>query len=220
VYTDEYTLSSDRWPYDSVMVEPRQLLRRDERRAQILETAAAAFSRQGYAATSVEEVAQEAGITKLIVYRHFESKSELYSAILDQVGVRLAEEWTALPEPDQARGAALQTLLTVARELPDGFRLLFVHAAREQEFASFATEVRALQIGLADHILGGLIEEGPFRQWVLKMTIDYLIAAVLEWIEVGDPDDDAWWVGKADIGLRAAVTAWVLPATDWLPTRG
>jgi AcrR family transcriptional regulator len=201
-------------------VEPRQLLRRDERRAQILETAAAAFSREGYAATSVEEVAQEAGITKLIVYRHFESKSELYTAILDQVGVRLAEEWSALPDPEHARGAALQTLLTVARELPDGFRMLFVHAAREQEFANFATEVRALQIDLADHILGGLIPEGPFRQWVVKMTIDYLVAAVLEWIDVGDPDDDPWWVEKANVGLRAAVMAWVLPDSDWIPTRG
>jgi AcrR family transcriptional regulator len=198
---------------------PRQLLPRDERRAQILRTAAAAFSRQGYAATSVEEVAQEAGITKLIVYRHFESKCELYTAILEQVGSRLAEEWASLPDDDRVRGSALQTLLTVARELPDGFRLLFVHAAREQEFAAVANDVRALQIGLADQLIGPLVDDGPFRSWVVTMTIDYLVAAVLEWIDVGDPADDAWWTEKANVGLRAAVTAWVMPDTDWLPRR-
>src|SRR6478735_5329227 len=116
VYTWKYTPSSHTGSYPGGVMastSPRQLLSRDQRKAQILLTAAAAFSRQGYAATSVEEVAQEAGITKLIVYRHFESKAELYTAILDQVGVRLAEEWNALPDPEHARGAALQTLLTV-----------------------------------------------------------------------------------------------------------
>jgi len=53
----------------------------------------------------------------------------------------------------------------------------------------------------------------------VKMTIDYLIAAVLEWIDLGDLDDDPWWVEQANVGLRAAVTAWVLPGADWLPTR-
>jgi AcrR family transcriptional regulator len=188
---------------------PRQLLPRDERRAQILRTAAAAFSREGYAATSVEDVAQEAGITKLIVYRHFESKSELYAAILEQVTDRLVDEWRAVTDDEHARGAAVPTLLTVARELPDGFRLLFVHARREQEFAEYADRIRLLQLSLADHLLRELLPEGPFREWVVKMTIDYLVSAVLEWIDVGDPADDDWWVEQASAGLRAAIVEWV-----------
>jgi AcrR family transcriptional regulator len=188
---------------------PRQLLPRDERRAQILRTAAAAFSREGYAATSVEDVAQEAGITKLIVYRHFESKSELYAAILEQVTDRLVGEWRAITDDEHAAGAAVPTLLTVARELPDGFRLLFVHARREQEFAEYADRIRLLQLTLADHLLRELLPEGPFREWVVKMTIDYLVSAVLEWIDVGDPADDEWWVEQASAGLRAAIVEWV-----------
>ena len=51
-----------------------------------------AFARGGYAATSMEDVAAEAGITRLIVYRHFESKEALYRAVLTAVTERLRDE--------------------------------------------------------------------------------------------------------------------------------
>ncbi len=142
----------------------RKLLARGERRAQILATAASAFSRQGYVATSVDDVARAAGITKLIVYRHFESKAELYRAILEDVSARLAEEWEASTDEEHQQGGAVATLLTVAREQPDGFSLLFVHASREAEFAGFADDFRALQEAVADRMLGDLISAGPFRR--------------------------------------------------------
>jgi len=193
-------------------------MRRDERRAQILGAAAAAFSREGFAATSMDEVADEAGITKLIVYRHFDSKEELYRAILDQVGGRLAEEWKSASIDGDGGGLAAHTLLTVARDLPDGFRLLFVHASREQEFATYADEVRAVQLALADEQLGDLLEPGPIHDWVVKMSIDYLVSAVLEWIDIGPPSLDEQWERRMNLGLRAMVTAWVIGDDDsWLP---
>ena len=71
---------------------------RSQRRAQILRAAAQAFSHDGFVATSVDEVAKQAGITKLIVYRHFDSKADLYRSILDEVTGRLVEEWVAAIE--------------------------------------------------------------------------------------------------------------------------
>ena len=68
---------------------------RAERQAAILQGAAAAFARSGYAATSMEEIAAASGITKLIVYRHFDSKEALYRAVLQRVFDRLAEEFLA-----------------------------------------------------------------------------------------------------------------------------
>jgi len=52
----------------------RQLLSRADRQAQLLRAAATAFARAGFAATSMDDVAAEAGVTKLIVYRNFDSK--------------------------------------------------------------------------------------------------------------------------------------------------
>ena len=68
-------------------------LPRAERQESILHGAAAAFARTGYAATSMEDIAAASGITKLIVYRHFDSKEELYRAVLQRVFDRLAEEF-------------------------------------------------------------------------------------------------------------------------------
>jgi AcrR family transcriptional regulator len=186
---------------------PRQLLRRDQRRAQILRAAAQAFSRDGYVATSVEEVAKQAGITKLIVYRHFDSKAALYRAILDEVATRLGEEWLLNTDEARPQGSAVRTLLTVARELPDGFRLLFVHAAREQEFMAYADGFRQIQEELADRVLVGLITEEPLRTWTSRMMVRTVVAAVLEWVEVGDPDGDDAFVEKATTGVRALVNA-------------
>jgi AcrR family transcriptional regulator len=186
---------------------PRQLLRRDQRRAQILRAAAQAFSRDGYVATSVEEVAKQAGITKLIVYRHFDSKSALYRAILDEVATRLGEEWLLNTDDAHPHGSAVRTLLTVARELPDGFRLLFVHAAREQEFMAYADGFRQIQEELADRVLVGLMTEEPMRTWTSRMMVRTVVAAVLEWLEVGNPAQDEAFVERATTGVRALVHA-------------
>src|ERR671915_2372963 len=74
-----------------------QRMRRPERREQILRAAARAFGRAGFAATSLDDVAQEAGVTRAILYRHFESKADLYRAVLDQARQRLSR---AVPGPE------------------------------------------------------------------------------------------------------------------------
>ena len=61
------------------------------RRAAILQAASRVFAHSGYAATSMEEVAAAAGVTKLIVYRHFEAKETLYRAVLERVFDRQVE---------------------------------------------------------------------------------------------------------------------------------
>jgi AcrR family transcriptional regulator len=43
----------------------------------------------------MDDVAAEAGVTKLIVYRHFDSKEELYRSVLDGVNARIADEFGA-----------------------------------------------------------------------------------------------------------------------------
>ena len=73
----------------------RRLLRPTERQAQILRAASRAFARGGFAATSMDDVAAEAGITRLIVYRHFASKEVLYRAVLTAVADRLRDEFLA-----------------------------------------------------------------------------------------------------------------------------
>src|SRR5688500_17290522 len=124
------------------MAEARQLLDREARRESIMRAAAEAFGAKGYAATSMEDVAAACGITKLIVYRHFDSKEALYDAVLERVSDRLAEELIEGVRSGRPGVTAARALLVVAREDPDGFSLLWRHAVRELQFAGHAEEVR------------------------------------------------------------------------------
>src|ERR1700738_793128 len=56
----------------------------DERRLQILRIAMRLFSQRGFRGTTTKEIAVPAGVSEAMVFRHFATKKELYSAILDQ----------------------------------------------------------------------------------------------------------------------------------------
>jgi AcrR family transcriptional regulator len=55
----------------------------EERRLQILRKAVSLFSQRGFVGTTTKEIAQAAGVSEAMVFRHFATKQELYSAILD-----------------------------------------------------------------------------------------------------------------------------------------
>jgi AcrR family transcriptional regulator len=96
---------------------PVRRLRRAERRDQLLAAATQAFARAGFAATSLDDVAAAAGISRAILYRHFESKTDLYRAVLDRAVARLA---AAVGTRDYTY-ASIDALLGAAAEDPDGF---------------------------------------------------------------------------------------------------
>lgn len=55
----------------------------EDRRRQILQVAMSLFSRRGFRGTTTKEIAQAAGVSEAMVFRHFANKQELYSAIID-----------------------------------------------------------------------------------------------------------------------------------------
>jgi AcrR family transcriptional regulator len=55
----------------------------EERRSQILAVAVSLFSERGFRGTTTKEIAQAAGVSEAMVFRHFATKKELYAAILD-----------------------------------------------------------------------------------------------------------------------------------------
>jgi AcrR family transcriptional regulator len=189
----------------------RQLLSRPERRAAILKAAATAFAHKGFSATSMDDVAAEAGITKLIVYRHFESKEDLYEAVLERVSTRLAEEIvTGLARDPRGRGVGVRTLLTVGREDPDGFVLLWRHAAREPQFADHAERFRAQAVGLSRTLLARVDVAGDrkVRAWQAELVVSFLVDAVLHWLEEGTAKRDDEMVELTTKALVALVGSW------------
>jgi AcrR family transcriptional regulator len=178
-------------------------LPRAERQAAILHAAASAFARGGYARTSMEDIAAECGITKLIVYRHFDSKEELYRAVLQRVFDRLAEEFLTAYSLGTT-GVGARSLLTVAREDPAGFQLLWRHAAREPDFADYARELRDHAVDASRAVLAGRVDPS-LHEWAAQTLFGYLLEATLNWLDFGSPQRDAEFVAMTTEGARAAV---------------
>ncbi len=194
------------------MATPTKPLSRLERQAAILRAAAEAFARSGYAETSMEDIAAEAGITKLIVYRHFDSKEDLYRAVLQQVFDRLAEEFIAgVAAGPQDPGVGARSMLAAAREAPAGFRLLWRHAAREARFAAYAAELRDHAVDASRMLLGGLVAP-PLREWAAHAVVGFLVEATLEWLDHGDPSRDPEFVRLTTDATVAMVAAWIAAA--------
>lgn len=200
--------------------EPRQLLSREERRESILAAAARAFARAGYAATSMDDVAAEAEITKLIVYRHFDSKEDLYRAVLDAITTELRQEF--LREMNRGEfGFPTRSMLTVARRQPDAVRLLWVHAMREPDFVDYALEQRQDAVRVADELIGDQLGDPVMKSWAAQTIVSYLVAGVLAWLEHGDSARDDEFVTQATNGLIGMFSAWLVgPPEPPLPRPG
>ena len=76
-----------------------------DRRAALLECACGVFARGSYRGTTTKEIACEAGISEPILYRHFESKRDLYLACLEEAWGRVQGLWekAIAAEPDPSR---------------------------------------------------------------------------------------------------------------------
>jgi AcrR family transcriptional regulator len=105
-----------------------------ERRLEILRSAAAAFTRNGFTGTTMEEIAQQAQMAKGNLYYYFPSKQELLFFCQDYSLTRLNEQATTIVKSKQPADAKLRALIavhvhTVLEELPGStahtdFRLL------------------------------------------------------------------------------------------------
>lgn len=88
----------------------------EEIERRILETATKLFSEQGYAATSVKQVATACKAGKDTIYRRFPSKEALFKSVVEHAGERAL---AALAKAVPAKGDAVARLRTVARWLLD-----------------------------------------------------------------------------------------------------
>ena len=159
--------------------------RREQTTARILDGAAAAFAKGGFAGTSMEEIAAAAGVSKLLLYRDFAGKRELYQGVLERTLKRIHEQ-----VPLAASNESLRTLIAVARADPDGFVLTFRHAAREPEFAGYVTELLERWMRASEKLLRPIEPDPAMRRWAAEMTMQITLQSIITWLEYGDPERD------------------------------
>jgi AcrR family transcriptional regulator len=101
----------------------------EARRAQLLSVAREVFAEDGYPGAAMEKIAQRAGVTKPVLYQHFEGKKELYLALLDSDMSRLLAQVSGAIEsahdnPSRIR-KGLAAYFNYIEANVDSFRLLF-----------------------------------------------------------------------------------------------
>ena len=166
---------------------PASRLPAARRRRQLLDVSLELFAARGYHTTSMNDIAEAAGVTKPVLYQHFRSKRELYLELLEDVGGRLRDvigkATSEAPNPREQVQAGFLAYFTFVSDQRTAFQLLFGGGSRRDvEFADAVRDGRAVdrrehrsadrrgrprpdQRRLLAHGIVGLAE-GTSRHWV------------------------------------------------------
>ncbi len=181
------------------------------RREQILDVALVVFARSGFHGSSMNDVAEAAGVTKPVLYQHFDSKRDLYSALLDEVGARLLNS-ISKAAADATDGKSRTELgyrayFRWVAEDHDSFRLLFGTGSRRDDEFTLAVREITEQAALAVAPLIDVDIDEDHRQTLAHALVGLAEGASRRLVELGDdfdPDIIAAEVSSlAWAGLRA-----------------
>ena len=167
-----------------------------ERREQLLDVGRSLFAEKGFEATSTEEIAARAGVSKPIVYEHFGGKEGLYAVVIDREMQRLLDIFTGAltaGEPRALLEQAALALLTYIEDDSDGFRIL----VRDSPVASTSGTFSSLLNDIASQVEYILAREFRARGYDPKLAGLYSQALVgmvaltgQWWLEARKPKRD------------------------------
>jgi AcrR family transcriptional regulator len=133
-----------------------------ERRQQLLDVAVATFAKRGYRNTSMNDVAEAAGVTKPVLYQHFGSKHELFLELLRELGGRLRAELARSAEiagsPRRQVELGMRAYFRWVADHQGGFSLLFSGESRNDP--DFTHEVARVENEIADSVASLIVVEG------------------------------------------------------------
>jgi AcrR family transcriptional regulator len=177
------------------------------RREQLLQVGRSLFAERGFEATSVEEIAAKAGVSKPVVYEHFGGKEGLYAVIVDREMQKLlgmVEGALTEDHPRRLLEQAALALLTYIEQDTDGFRIL----VRDSPVATSAGTFASLIVDIAgqvEHLLAGEFKARGFDAKFAPMYSQMLVGMVALtgqwWVDVRKPK-------KTDVAAHLVNLAW------------
>lgn len=103
-------------------------LKAAQRREQLIEVATRLFAKSGYEATTTAAIAEAAGVTEPILYRHFKSKQELFVAIVREMSAQTMRQWEShiqdITDPAEKLRAISVAMPEHMRRLADAYHVL------------------------------------------------------------------------------------------------
>lgn len=153
----------------------------DQRRQQLFEVARERFAHQGFHETSMDEIAEAAGVTKPVLYQHFPSKRALYVELLEETGRQLL---STLAEATAQAG-------TLRERVELGFRAYFRFAVGNRSAFLF--------------LLGTSLRSDPEFARIVEEILDAAAETIATLIEIPAPDDQRQMLANALVGLAESV---------------
>jgi AcrR family transcriptional regulator len=169
----------------------------DQRRERLLAAAATEFGANGYRDASLRRIAAAAEITTPVIYDHFQSKAELYSALAWQLADDLLAHWVRAvsDSPEDALRAAIDAIFGWAETNPSGWRILFADAPSDPAVASTLTAIldracKAVAAAISARAAGdsfGALDSMRASEAFARMTMSAVNGLV------------AWWWHNPDV---------------------
>jgi AcrR family transcriptional regulator len=158
----------------------------DERRQQLLAVSCDLFARTGYHDTSMDDIAEAAGVTKPVLYQHFPSKRALYVELLEETGRQLL---STLADAT-ARAGSLRERVEL------GFRAYFRFAVGNRSAFLF--------------LLGTSLRSDPEFARIVEEILDAAAETIATLIEIPAPDAQRQMLANAIVGMAESVGLRVL----------
>ncbi|WP_174555099.1 TetR/AcrR family transcriptional regulator [Actinomadura hibisca] len=186
---------------------------REQTRRALLREGRRLFAERGYGAVGLAEVVRAAGVTKGALYHHFESKAELFAAVLgevqQQVGERVAAAADARDDPWDQLTAGCQEFLVAATD-PDIQQIMLIDGPAVLGWSQW----RAMDEGASARHLGealsSLIEAGVVPPQPVAPLVHLLSGAMNEaalWLASSSGPEDLADTGAALGRLLGALRA-------------
>jgi len=185
-----------------------QRLSASARRAQLIDVGRVVFAKRGYVATSVEEIAERAKVSKPIVYEHFGGKEGLYAVVVDRemdYVVRRISEAISTGTPRERVEQAALAFLTYVKDHPDGFAVL----THDTPIASGKSGMSSLLNDVAERVSDVFVASFKSAGYDAKAAPIYAHALIGMVTFVGQ-----WWTevrkpGVEEVANHIAALAWM-----------
>jgi AcrR family transcriptional regulator len=177
------------------------------RREQLLQVGRSLFAERGFEATSVEEIASKAGVSKPVVYEHFGGKEGLYAVIVDREMQKLLgmiEGALTEEHPRALLEQAALALLTYIEQDTDGFRILVRDSPVATSTGTFASLIVDIA-GQVEHLVANAFKQRGFESKFAPMYSQMLVGMVALtgqwWVDVRKPK-------KAEVAAHLVNLSW------------
>jgi AcrR family transcriptional regulator len=184
---------------------PRRRLTAEERRESILDAANHVFGQHGYEHVRIDDVAAAAGISKALIYEHFESKQDLYAELMNRAAIDLlrvlveAASAPGMEGPLRMENAAAAGFLWV-QEHPHAFHM-FIRDVTDPEISA---QQEALRRGAVTAMADVMEMEPPETRtgMVRRQTEQIAEMVVGGWYALAE-----WWLRHPDVPREELMTS-------------